>query len=82
MSIDRRMGKEDAVPIYNGINYSVIKRDEIESAVVRWMNPESVIQSKVNQKEKNKYYILMHIYGILKNGTNEHVCRAGIEIQM
>ena len=26
------------------------------------MNPEPVIQSEVNQKEKNKYHRLMHIY--------------------
>ena len=40
---------------------------------LRWMNLESVIQSKVRQEEKNKYHILMHIYGISKNSTNE-VC--------
>ena len=44
--------------------YSAIKRNEIESLVVRWMDLESVIQSKVSQKEKNKYRILMHICGI------------------
>ena len=26
------------------------------------MNLESIIQSEVNQKEKNKYHILMHTY--------------------
>ena len=45
-------------------NYSAIKRNEIELFVVRWMNLESVIQSEVSQKEKNKYHILTHIYGI------------------
>ena len=34
--------------------YSDIKRNEIELFVVRWMDLESVIQSEVNQKEKNK----------------------------
>ena len=29
---------------------------------LRWMNPETVIQSNVSQKEKNKYYILTHTY--------------------
>jgi len=42
--------------------YSAIKRNEIESVVVRWMNLESVIQNEVSQKEKNKYWILTHIY--------------------
>ena len=44
--------------------YSAIKRDEFESLVVRWMNLEPVIQREVSQKEKNKYHIVMHIYGI------------------
>ena len=35
--------------------------------------------SKVNQKEKNKYCILMHINGIYKNGTDEPICKAGIQ---
>ena len=34
--------------------YSAIKRSKIESVVVRWMNLDSVIQSEVSQKEKNK----------------------------
>ena len=40
------------------------KRNEIELFVVRWMDLESVIQSEVSQKEKNKYHMLTHIYGI------------------
>ena len=43
--------------------YSAIKRNEIELSVVRWMDIESVIQSEVSKKEKNKYRILMHVYG-------------------
>ena len=43
--------------------YSAIKMDEFESVVVRWMNPEPVIQSEVSQKEKHKYCILTHTYG-------------------
>ena len=39
--------------------YSAIKRNEIGSFIETWMNLETVIQSKVSQKEKNKYYILM-----------------------
>ena len=44
--------------------YSAIKRNETELFVVRWMDLESVIQSEVSQKEKNKYHMLMHIYRI------------------
>ena len=41
--------------------YSAIKRIKIELFVVRWMDLESVIQSEVSQKEKNKYRMLTHI---------------------
>ena len=44
--------------------YSAIKRNEIGSFVEMWMDLESVIQSEVSQKEKNKYRILTHIWGI------------------
>ena len=44
--------------------YSAIKRNEIEFFVMRLMDLESVIQSEVSQKEKNKYRMLTHIYGI------------------
>ena len=45
------------------------------------MDLETVIQSEVRQKEKDKYHILMHIYGIKKDGTDERVCRAAMETQ-
>ena len=44
--------------------YSAIKRNEIELFVARWMDLESVKQSEVSQKEKNKYHMLTHIYVI------------------
>ena len=50
--------------IYTMECYSAIKRNEIELFVVRWMDLGSVMQSEVSQKEKNKYRMLMHIYGI------------------
>ena len=59
--------------IYMTEYYSAIKRNEIELFVVRWMDLESVIQSEVSQKEKNKHRTLMHIYGILKSGTDEPI---------
>ena len=45
------------------------------------MNLEPIIQSEVSQKEKDKYCILMHIYGVKKDGTDEFICRAAIENQ-
>ena len=50
--------------IYTMEYYSAIKRNEIELFVMRWMELQSVIQSEVSQKEKNKYSMLTHIYGI------------------
>ena len=50
--------------IYTMKYYSAIKRNEMEVFVMRWMELESVIQSEVSQKEKNKYSMLTHIYGI------------------
>ena len=50
--------------IYTMEYYSAIKRNETELFVVRWMDLETVIQREVSQKEKNKYRMLTHIYGI------------------
>ena len=40
--------------IYKMEYYSTIKRNEIGSFVETWMDLETVIQSEVSQKEKNK----------------------------
>ena len=42
----------------------VIKRNTFESVLMRWMGLELIIHSEVNQKAKDKYHILTHIYGI------------------
>ena len=43
---------------------SAIKRNTFESVLLRWMDLESIIQSEVGQKEKEKYRILTYIYRI------------------
>ena len=50
--------------IYTMEYYAAIKRNKIGSFVEMWMDLESVKQSEVSQKEKNKYHILTHICGI------------------
>ena len=50
--------------IYTMEHNSAIKRNAFESVLMRWMNLEPIIQSEVSQKEKDKYLILTHIYGI------------------
>ena len=52
MSVSRGMDKGDVIHIYSGI--LVIKRNEIGSFVETWMDLETVIQSEVSEKEKNK----------------------------
>ena len=44
--------------------YSDIKKNTFESVLMRWMKLEPIVQSEVSQKEKNKYWIFTHIYGI------------------
>ena len=48
--------------IYTMEYYSAIKKNAFESVLMRWMNLEPITQSEVRQKEK--YHILTHIYGI------------------
>ena len=60
--------------------YSAIKRNTSES-VMRQMNLEPIIQSEISQKEKDKYHILMHMYGVQKDGTDDPTCRAAKETQ-
>ena len=53
------------------------------------MDLETIIQSEVSQKEKNKYHILSHICGIKtnkqtnkqNNGSEEPRGRTGIKMQ-
>ena len=52
------------IHIYTMEYYSVMKRNEIGSFVEMWMDLESVIQSELSQKEKNKCHVLTHICGI------------------
>ena len=50
--------------IYTMEYYSAIKKNTLESILMRWMKLEPIIHSEVSQKEKHQYSILTHIYGI------------------
>ena len=50
--------------IYTMEYYSAIKKNTIMPFVGTWMDLESVIQSEVSQKEKNKYRVLTRMCGI------------------
>ena len=53
---------------------SAIRKNTFESVLMRWMKLEPIIQSEVSQKEKHRYSILTHIYGIQKDGNDNPVC--------
>ena len=44
--------------------YSAIKKNTFVSVLMRWMKLEPILQSEMSKKEKDKYCILIHIYGI------------------
>ena len=50
--------------IYTMEYNSAVKKNAFESVLMRWMKLEPIIQSRVSQKEKHQYGILMHICGI------------------
>ena len=75
------MDKEAVEYTYTVEYYSVIKRNTFESVLMRSMNLEPIIQSEVSYKEKNKHHILMNIYGLEKDGTDEPIHRAAMEMQ-
>ena len=50
--------------IYTMEYYSTVKRNRLESVLMRWMNQEPDIPSEVSQKEKNKHGVLRHLCGI------------------
>ena len=41
--------------IYTVEYYSATKRNPFDSGLMRWINPEPIVQSEVSQKEKDKY---------------------------
>ena len=49
---------------------------------MRWMKLEPITQSKVSQKEKHQYRVIMHIYGIYKDGNNNRVYETAKETLM
>ena len=68
--------------IYTMEYYSAIKKNTFESVLMRWMKLEPIIQSEVSQKEKHQYSILMHTYGILKDGNDDPICETPKETEM
>ena len=62
--------------------FTAITKNAFESVLMKWMKLEPIIQNEVNQKEKHQYSILMHIYGIQKDGNNDPICETAKETQV
>ena len=73
---------DEDVVIYIKEYYSAIKRNEMVLSAETWVDYETVTQSEVSQKEKNKYCIILLIYGIWKNGTDDFICKPEIKTQI
>ena len=67
--------------IYTMEYYSAIERNAFESVLMQWINLEPIIQHEVSQTMVDNYRILMHICGILKDGTEEFIYRLAMEKQ-
>ena len=67
--------------VYRHNRILAVKRKAFELVLIKWVNLEPIIQSEVSQREKDKYCILIHIYGIWKNGTEEFIYRSAMEKQ-
>ena len=55
MSIDIEMDKEDVVHICSEIRLSHKERNEIVQFAETWMDLQTVILTKVSEKEENKF---------------------------
>ena len=60
----RCLSTDEWIKKYTMEYYLAIKTNAFESVLMKWMNLETIIQSEVSQKEKDKYHKLIHIYGI------------------
>ena len=53
---------------------------ERKSAICRDVDQETVIQSEVNQKKKNKCYLLTHMCGLQKIKWKDYfICKGEVE---
>ena len=68
----------DSLPTAHlGSPYSAIKRSKFEPVELRWKNLESLLQSKVSQKEKN----ILYEHTRMESRKVVPICRARIETQ-
>ena len=59
----------------------IIKKNKIMPFAATWMDLQIIMLGEISQR-KDKYHMILLIYGILKNGTNELIYKTEIESQM
>ena len=50
--------------------YSALKKNALESVLMRWVNIKDIVHFGIGQKEKDRCYILTHVYRLYKDGTD------------
>jgi len=48
---------------------------------MRWLNLARTYCKELSKREKDKYFILIHVYGIQKDDTDEPISRVAMEMQ-
>ena len=56
--------------------------DETGAYYTEWSKSERKTPKKERKKEKHQYSILMHIYGIEKDGNYDPICETAKETQI
>ena len=64
VSINGRTDEKKIWYIHTIEYHSPMKRSKSVSFAETWMNQETVVQSEIDKKEKNKYHTLTHTCGI------------------
>ena len=65
--------------IYTIEYYSAINTNEILPFVTTWMDLEGIMLNEISQKEKDKYYILSHIWNLKYEMSEHNKTETGIE---
>ena len=71
---------KDVVPIYNGILFS--QRKEGNKAIHSYMDGPRNCHTEWIKTERDKYYMILLICGILKRSINELIYKTEVESQI
>ena len=64
------MDKED-VDMYTMEYYSAIRNDEYPPFASTWIELEGIMLSEVSQSEKDKHYMVLFIWGNIRNSERD-----------